>query len=257
MTDETPKFGKKYEGFHAADSTGRMWVLGIRQLVTKSGKDTMAVLEEVLADIDDAAKVTGNKTSRQILTNIVSTMTDRAATEKKFSSLIETYRSDILREMYGDAWPQLREVEQLSLSKLNNFFCALHVLVHMAEVASKSLVEAEKSIDESEGNFKATEPGTTRLIRTASKAFARGGDEKSGVHGPFQAFVKPFLQQHKMTSIPLERFRGNRFNILFSNAANVFFLAPKMKEFLKAESGNRLLQSVGEDINNHTYLAVK
>ena len=39
---------------------------------------------------------------------------------------------------------EMSDVEKSSISKLNNFFCGLHVLVHIAEAASSCLFEAEK-----------------------------------------------------------------------------------------------------------------
>lgn len=37
LSDETSKFGQKFEEFHISDGDGRLWVFGLRQLVTKSG----------------------------------------------------------------------------------------------------------------------------------------------------------------------------------------------------------------------------
>jgi hypothetical protein len=55
--------------------------------------------------------------------------------------------------------------------------------------------------------------------------------------------------------LPIERFKGNRFNILFNNAACVYFLISKLKEFLQGNDTNRLLKSVKFDINKHEYIA--
>ena len=43
----------------------------------------------------------------------------------------------------------MSELEQLSISKLNNFFCGLNALVHAAEAASSCLIEFEKGAFES------------------------------------------------------------------------------------------------------------
>ena len=60
------------------------------------------------------------------------------------------------------------------------------------------------------------------LIRTRCKAFAAGVVEKNGGH--FIVFVKAFLLQHQLHSLLIVPFRGLRFNIVFDNAAGVFFL---------------------------------
>ena len=104
LSDETTKFGLKFEGFHAADDSSRMWVLGVRQMVTKSGQNTLDVLNQILRDIDEVCASTDNTLSKTILMNIVSTMSDRAATQIKFNELLEEYRKNILKETMGDSW---------------------------------------------------------------------------------------------------------------------------------------------------------
>lgn len=56
LSDETSKYGKKIEGFHLRDKDGQMYVLGLRQMVTKSGQDTLDVLKSILSDIDYVSK---------------------------------------------------------------------------------------------------------------------------------------------------------------------------------------------------------
>lgn len=102
----------------------------------------------------------------------------------------------------------------------------MHALVNFADAAQKSIKEAENIIFD--GNIpaldnvitftKGTEPGTCRLIRTATKAFGEGsgGDEKRGCQGNFRAYVGEFLRQNQLRSVPLRAFRGSRFNVLFS-----------------------------------------
>ena len=50
MTDETSKFGSKFLGYEAADSDGRLWVLGLRDIETKSANSTLNVFREILND---------------------------------------------------------------------------------------------------------------------------------------------------------------------------------------------------------------
>lgn len=41
-TDETSKLGDKYSGYHLSDSEGKMYVLGLRDIVSKSAVDTLS-----------------------------------------------------------------------------------------------------------------------------------------------------------------------------------------------------------------------
>ena len=105
---------------------------------------------------------------------------------------------------------------------------------------------------------KIKEPGTCRLIRTASKAFAAGtgGDEKSGCQGPFRTYVQDFLKKHNMVTVPIKTYRGNRFNILFENASTLYFLHDQMETFLENYAAkSRLLKAVLHDLHIKEYIA--
>ena len=141
-------------------------------------------------------------------------------------------------------------------------FCGLHALVHMATMASTSLLETQSGLVEGDSLpifdksfMSGSEPGAVRLVRTASKAAAYGGDEKSGCHGRFVEFMSPTLKSKGYYRLPLEPFRGNRFNVLFKNAVCVYFLAENLNTFLETNATNKLLKSVKYDLNIPSYLA--
>ena len=94
-TDETSKFGNKYGVFGLRDSEGTPFVLGLRELTTKSGRDTLDALKEILFDLDTRYYTADTLVSQNILFQIRNTMSDRAATEKKFNELLELYRTEI------------------------------------------------------------------------------------------------------------------------------------------------------------------
>jgi len=259
-TDETSKFGTKVGGYHIRDSDGSFYTLGMRELTTKSGKDTLQVLKEILTDIDEVANDTDNQTSKEILTNISSTMSDSASTEVKFNELLEDFRSTVL-PFTVENYDNLDDAGRASLNKLLNFFCGLHSLIHFAETSNVSMLKVEKELFEGESPIedksmiKPSEAGTSRLIRTACKAFARGADEKSGCHIQFVTYVQDFLKEKKQRTLKLVPYRGNRFNILFHNAAQVYMLHRHMTTFLEGYSLNRLTKSVLHDLKQPVYIA--
>jgi len=131
-------------------------------------------------------------------------------------------------------WDSLSEAEQETLSRLNNFYCGLHILVNFAEDLDGVIKWFEASTKEgplgAEGytetaNFtKNEESGAVRLVRTASKCLARGGDEKSGCYVDLKAFLTDkYPKSSTKGSHLLVPFRGNRFNILFYNSDVIFF----------------------------------
>eukprot|EP00057_Strongylocentrotus_purpuratus_P007736 XP_011662210.1 PREDICTED: uncharacterized protein LOC105437383 [Strongylocentrotus purpuratus] len=258
LSDETSKFGQKYEGYHVSDPEGRLRVLGLRDIVSKAGQDILDVLKVIFGDIEQSSEK-ADDTAKHILLKISCTMSDRASTQLKFNELLEDYRKEIL-PMTIDNYEHLSDAEKLSVGKLCNFFCGLHALVHLAETASSSMLETQQGFFSEAPAFdksfqKASEPGTTRLIRTACKAVAHGGDEKSGCHGNFLAFIRPWLKEHGFRKLPIEPFHGNRFNILFRNAASVFYLHEELTTFLQSSADNKLLKAVLHDIQVPEYLA--
>lgn len=100
LSDETSKFGKKYEGFHVSDKEGQLWVLGMRNIITKGARDTLTTFQEILSDISDASKISNSDAGKKILLNIVSTMSDRASTQIKFNDLLEEYRTNFERRTW-------------------------------------------------------------------------------------------------------------------------------------------------------------
>ena len=118
-------------------------------------------------------------------------MSDRATTEKKFQTLPEEYRREILSQI-KEGWNLLSDEEKNICSRMNNLFCSLHLLVNFAYVCSETLQKFESSYlkekpkpvdhEEPDTEWVSSECGTIRLIRTASKVFGKGGWMKKVVY---------------------------------------------------------------------------
>ena len=108
LSDETSKFDKKYEGIHVSDEEGNIYVLGLRNIASKSGQDnTLQTLQQILRDVEDFPSLDG----RESANNITSTMSDRASTQIKFNELLEDYRREIL-PLTIENYEQLSEPKQ-------------------------------------------------------------------------------------------------------------------------------------------------
>jgi hypothetical protein len=124
-------------------------------------------------------------------------MSDRAATEKKFYELLEIYRKEIL-PLVKDGWEDMREEERMACSKMHNFLCGLHLLVGFADVCAEALrtcetlhaADNEAGIAKENDQQRKEESGTIQLIRAASKVFAKGADEKSGVFADWKLYIE-------------------------------------------------------------------
>jgi len=97
------------------------------------------------------------------------------------------------------------------------------------------------------------ESGTVRLIRTVCKTVQERGCEKSGKPVQFRTFL---FNKHGSDHVPLVPFKGNRINVMFHNAAGVYYLYPDLLEFTRlSQNENRLVQAVHADLNISQFIA--
>ena len=116
--------------------------------------------------------------------------------------------------------------------EVNQFFCGLHYLVGLADQAEaclkiwESIIHKDRKVGSiAHGGYSNGESGVTRLIRTVCKSVQERGCEKSGKIVGFATYLKDeFGVYTYITSISLILFLVTRFNILFFNAAGVYFL---------------------------------
>ena len=90
----------------------------------------MNVLQDILQELSETAQKNGSSSNSAdtIIANIKSTMSDRAAPQKSFNTMLANYRSDILPEVVQN-WDSLSTDEQTTLSQMHNFYCGMHLVV--------------------------------------------------------------------------------------------------------------------------------
>ena len=143
-------------------------------------------------------------------------MSDRHVAEKLFNELLSEYTAEILPTVAKD-WENITKTKREQLMRVNNFFCGLHFLVSLADCAEDTLKiwETKGTMQESSGSS-----GTQRLVRTTCKAFHHKGSQQCGNYTLFHAYSR----EKGIHKVPLAHFVGNQFNILFYDAAGVYFL---------------------------------
>ena len=239
QSDETRKYGDTYETF-CLNTSNKEYILGVREMSDKSANSCIETLEEIIEDINISSS---SNSGNEIITNIKNTMSDRAPTEKKFQSLLENFRSEQLQST--DEWDDLTQSQKEEKCKMNNFYCGLHLLVNFAEIADKETKETEADKNEA-----------VNFVRMACKCFARGGDEKNGIYKDFNTYLQRNENPNKWKNL-LTPFKGNRFNILFQNAAALFFLHEDMKNFFSLHSPtNNLHRNLLDSLNNDKLLSI-
>ncbi len=240
-SDETTKNSKKYIGFEFTDEEGGQYILGLRQLLTKSVQDTFDSFQTCLNDIKSRVNdPTTPDASLVLRSNMQNTMSDSAAVEKKFNRMVEDYRADIL-PLVVENYNELPDEDRELVPKVNNFYCGLHGIVHTTDGCKAETLEVEMqhfgdNIPIYDAAYvKSKEPGTFRLIRNVCKVFAYCGNNSYGVHGSFMIYlrVNNILTEHSLTILPLTKQLSHRFNIVLHNASVIYLLHPVMTDFLE------------------------
>lgn len=85
-----------------------MYSLGLREMLTGSTEIALNTFKQIINDI---SLVSGKKTSDAIIAKIKNTMSDRHIVQKKFNTLLEDYRAEILPFVMHD-WDKLSSAEQ-------------------------------------------------------------------------------------------------------------------------------------------------
>ena len=254
-SDGTTKFGEKFGGFQVTTQESS-YTLCLTEMKAGGAKDFKHILERSLSDIEAAYRAVNqpndqnNSKAKQILASIKNTMSDRHVVEKNFNQLLEEYRDQVLPDVI-QGWTELTPDQQASISKMNNFFCGLHFLVALADAASATLQQWE-SMQSAVPDGSSSECGTMRLVRTACKAIQKQCCQKAGCHTMFKAYLKT----QGVTIFPVAKFAGNRFNIIFHNAAGIYYLRKHLIRYLDNlhPSRNMLLQAVLRDLKHPLYL---
>ena len=119
---------------------------------------------------------------------------------------------------------------------MNDFYCSLHFLVALGDQAEASWKVWESFLTEyvtkvgslAHGGYSVGDSGTLQLVKSVCKSVKERGCEKSGRMVDFATFLK---EKYGLNEIPLYRFLGNRFNIIFLYGAGVFASCNKTLSF--------------------------
>ena len=245
-SDGTTKHGRSFTTFDLVNQEGKLLVCGLREVRATDAQSQLdlfcEILEDVCCSVENKQKII-NKT----FINIRNLMSDLCNTQKKFNKLFVEFRKNILKHTVN--FHDLSKIEQEKLVEVNQFFCGLHYLVGLVDRAEaclkiwESIIHKDRKVGSiAHGGYSNGESGMTRLIRTVCKSVQERGCEKSGKIVCFATYLK---DEFGITSIPVFPFLCNRFNILFVNAARVYFLYDQLIDFSqRIERNNKLLDAV-------------
>ena len=129
QTDGTTKY-REHFGTYDVVTDETTFHLGLRQVFSGSAQTT---LDTFLDDLDTVCNALGStNVFLKILAKLKNTMSDRHAAEKLFSKMLSQIS-------YQTGWNEMSEEEKEHISRMNNFYCALHFVVGLADAAEATL----------------------------------------------------------------------------------------------------------------------
>ncbi|XP_057300254.1 uncharacterized protein LOC130630693 [Hydractinia symbiolongicarpus] len=253
--DGTSKYHKHYQNFQITTSKGKTLTFGLSEV---AGGDAATVMKNFTDTIDDMCDILKecdkDANFSRLVTSIKSTMSDLGPINPLFNSQLKSLREKLLPNVVEN-WNYLSETQKTDMTDMGNFFCKLHLLANFASEADKVLHSFERMVlcDDYETVFafnSAKESSASRLVRTACKAFHVRGSDECGVASYFNSFLAG--RNQKSYFVP---FIGNRFYILFYNAAALYYHRDAVVSFLSSwPDPNNLLKAVNEDVSNKLFL---
>ena len=131
--DGTTKFGRKYGSFQLSTEDQQL-TISVNDVYCGAAEDSLELLKTCTDQISEACRKAGSTvaTGEKLIASIKNTMSDRAATNTKFNRLLHDYRQEILPVVHS-SWANLGDEERAALSRVNNHFCGLHMVVNLAE----------------------------------------------------------------------------------------------------------------------------
>ena len=255
--DGTSKYHKHYQNFQITTKDKKTLSFGLSEI---AGADAASVLKEFVWVTDEICYALSDKsvkdvTFAKLLESIKTTMSDQGPINPVFNAQLKILRESVLPTAIEN-WETLDCEQKQELKEMSNYFCKLHLLANFATETGRYLKEFEQLMlhENFETNFAFTskkECGAFRLSRTSCKAYYQRGSDECGVAHYFNS-----LLDSRHENPYLESYIGNRFNIVFYDAAALYFHKEAITEFFHAwPNKNNLLEAVNEDISNKLYLA--
>lgn len=251
-SDGTTKFHQKYQSFQITTVSGKTLSIGMKDLAGGDAAEAMASFNHTVADIAETMASSGDV--GHLICSLKNTMSDKCSVNHVFNAQLKALRTTLLPQVM-ECWEDFTEAQREDVEDMGHFFCRMHILVNMALESDKTLSQLEEiTLPDKIHTFaypQSGESGAGRLVRTAVKALHPRGCEQSGAAADFLAFL-----QEKERLLMLVPYKGNRFNILFYNAAAVYYHRQDIQQFLESlPSRNRLLSAVLEDTMCKGYVA--
>ena len=104
------------------------YTLGMHEVASGSAQSMLDKVKEILDDLSASASTSNGKdTQTEIVTQIKSTMSDRASTEMFFNELLANYREEILPLVVKN-WEELSQKEKESCQRCTTFSVAFILL---------------------------------------------------------------------------------------------------------------------------------
>ncbi|CAG2215596.1 unnamed protein product [Mytilus edulis] len=202
--DATTKKGRHIYGVGYSTESGKILTAGVREVSDGKAETYVKNTKEILNDISE---------STNFLEKTSNFMTDRSATEIKTNRLLNAENNATGTCMDNN---------------INEFRCAVHPVLQFADICQKEIMKFESNIGfcAASDSKSSSDSKTLTLLRFVSKLFY-----KDGSGDPLYASI--YMKDKGIKSIPVMNFRGNRFNVLFFNAAGTFYLASHLVQYFE------------------------
>ena len=235
--------------------------MGLTEVQTENSEtllvELISAVEQLFTISDKVCEKEQQNRVNELLLKMKNTMTDRCIVNKKFVELLEQWRKEALPKVM-EHWDTLSDSVKDNMTIVNDLYCGKHLILNFQEYAGVALNEWEKVEVNGEKlgrekflNWSRKESATFLAIRTVCEAFGPDSNPQAGSPVEFADQMELIGDKCRLSA-----YRGNRFNVPFSNGAAVYYhhhhghVQQVIKTLPMHKQKNQLTRSVVHDLED-------
>ena len=250
--DATTKHHTHVQGIQTTLRTGQQLTLCLNEVASGDADAYYKVFLNAVDDLAEFSPLPSEEAKAKLIASFKSFMNDQCSVNGVLNKKIEQLRKEVLPSVIDYSSMSAEDIAKAE--SMGHYACRMHLLANFATAADKGVLAYEEAVSTGKNPHAYNnddESGTLRLIRTSAKALTKRGCDQAGVNSYFESFLATHNRSNHIVT-----YVGHRFNVMFVDAAAVFYHKDDIKTFLQLmPDPNRLLRAVAWDVKQRVYEA--
>ena len=225
QTDGSKKKFREFATINATSGSGESLSLGFKEMSGGTSEDYLASVLDTLYEIADLllkntsrSQLEKDKLVAKLLKNFTNVMSDRLIVNKCMNNALDELRQNFMSL-----------IQDGDIPRLNQTFCAAHVVINMGTVAKDTCKEFEDICEHPNPRASSATAHTFDILWACSKSLTQNHNyQKAGVLPQWKAYMEERGKKDHLVSL-----KGERINMMFVLAAALYHHRADITDFLE------------------------